>query len=244
MVITRLPSSTESRISDSALRRLRIPIWARLSTCSIGEMWRKGVDVGEAQIVDERRVVDMGVEVDDVQRLPVLVPPDDRVGHRVVAAEHHRQRAGGEDRLGHVGRVVERAVDVGGPYVDVADVGDGPVRHLVGEVGAPGLRVVEPGLGGREPQRMLANRARTHPRAGEEGRAFVEGDAEDRDVGVERVEVGFDRRAQKGRDADERAMEVQPGTSAARCHGRPSIPITRFTNLSYRDMFFISMQYP
>ena len=177
------------------------------------------VDVGEAQIVDERRVVDMGVEVDDVQRRLVLVASHDRVGDRVVAAEHHRQRAFGEDRLGEVGRIVERALHVGGPDVDVADIGDGPVRHLVREVGASGLRVVEPGIGGGEAQRVLANRARPHARAGEERRAFVEGDPVNRDVGVERIEVGFDRRTQERGDADERAVEPDSGTSAARCHG-------------------------
>ena len=177
------------------------------------------VGVGEAQVVDERRVVDVGIEVDDVQRFLVLVPPDDRVGDGVVAAEDHRQRPPGEDRPGEVGRVVERALHVGGPHVDVADVGDGPVRHLVGEVGATGFRVVEPGVGGGEAQGMLSNRARPHARTREERRAFVERNPVDGDVGVERVEVRFDSRAQERGDPDERAVELDSGASAARCHG-------------------------
>ena len=177
------------------------------------------VDVGEAEIVDERRIVDMGVEVDDVQRRLVLVSPHDRIGHRMVAAEHDRQRPPGQNRLGQVGRVVERAPDVGRPDVDIADIGDGSVRHLICEVGAPGLRVVEPGVGGGEAQRMLADRARTHARAGEEGRAFVEGNPEDSDIGVERFEIRLDRRAEERRDADKRAAKSDSGPSAARCHG-------------------------
>ena len=87
----------------------------------------ESVAVGEAEVVDEGRIVDVGVEVDDVQRLLVLVSPHDRIGDRVVAAEHHRYRPPGEDRPGEIGRVVERALHVGGPYVDVADVRDGLV---------------------------------------------------------------------------------------------------------------------
>ena len=177
------------------------------------------VGVGEAEIVDERRIVDVGIEVDDVQRLLVLVSLDDRVGDGVVTAEHHRQCPLGEDRFGEIGRIVERALHVGGPYVDIPDVRDGLVGHFVGEVRATGVRVVEPGVGRREAQRVLANRARTHARAREEGRAFVEGDPVDRDVGVEGVEICLDGRAQERREVDERAVELDSRPSAARCHG-------------------------
>ena len=47
--------------------------------------------VGEAEIVDEGRIVGVGVKVDDVQRRLVLVTLHDRVGDGVVAAEHDRQ---------------------------------------------------------------------------------------------------------------------------------------------------------
>ena len=180
------------------------------------------VAVGETEIVDEGRIVDVGVEVDDVQRLLILEPPHDRVGDRVVAAEHHRQRPPGQDCPGEIGRVVECALHVGGPYVDVADVGDGPVGHLVGEVGTPGLGVVEPGVGPGEAQRVLSDRAGPHARAREKGRAFVEGDPVDGDVGVERVEIRFDGRAQERGNADEGAVELDSGLSAARCHDRLS----------------------
>ena len=50
----------------------------------------------------------------------------------------------------------------------------------------------------------------------------------DRDVGVERVEVGFNRRAEERRDADERPVEPDSGSSAAGCHGRP--PPSAFTS--------------
>ena len=109
------------------------------------------VHVGEAQIVDERRIVDVGVQMDDVQRRLVLEAPHDRIGHRMVSAEHHRQGTGGEDRLGEIGRIVEGAVDIGRPDVNIADVGDGFIGHLVGEVSAPGQRIVEPGTGACKP---------------------------------------------------------------------------------------------
>ena len=111
------------------------------------------VGVGKAQIVDEGRVVDVGVEVDDVQRRLVLEPLHDRIGDRVIAAKHHGQRPLGENRLGEVGRVVERALHVGGPDVDIADIRNGPVGHLVGKVGVAGLGVVEP------ERRIAANRS-------------------------------------------------------------------------------------
>ena len=115
-----------------------------------------------------------------------------RVGDGVVAAEHDRRRPLCEDRAGELGRVVERVLHGGAPDVDIADVGDGPVGQLVGEVGAEGLRVVEPEVGLREAQRVLPNRAWPRARAREEGPSFVEGNPVDRDVGVEGVEVGLD----------------------------------------------------
>ena len=72
------------------------------------------------------------------------------------------------------------------------------------------LRVVEPEVGLRKAERMLPNRARPRARAREEGRAFVEGNPVDRDVGVQGVEVGLDARAQERRDADERTPSPQP----------------------------------
>ena len=136
----------------------------------------------------------------------------------VVATEDHRERPPRDDRPGEVRRVIERALDVGGPHVDVADVGDGPVRHLVGEVGGPGLRIVEPGVGGGEAKGMLPDGTRPHARAREERRAFVEGHPVDRDVGVERVEVRFDARAQERGDPHERSVEPDSGASAAQGH--------------------------
>ena len=174
----------------------------------------KRMDVGEAQIVDERRIVDVGVEVDDVQRLLVLVRLYDRVGDRVIAAERHRHRPPGKDRPGEIGRIFERALDVGRPDVDVADIRDGLVLHLVFEVGAPGHRIIETGIGG-EPQRVLANRTRTHARTGKKRRAFVKGDPENRDLGIESIKAGFDRRTQERGDADERAVQLESGTSTA-----------------------------
>ena len=61
----------------------------------------------------------------------------------------------------------------------------------------------------------LPNRAWPRARAREEGRAFVEGNPVDRDVGVERVEIGLDARAQKRRDADERTVEPDSGLISA-----------------------------
>ena len=56
-----------AKAADSHLRKAQhVPHWSDVA---------KRVNVGEAQIVDERRVVDMRVEVDNVQRLRVLVSP-------------------------------------------------------------------------------------------------------------------------------------------------------------------------
>ena len=82
--------------------------------------------------VDERLVVHVGVEVDDVE--PLLVGPYHGVGDRVVAADDDREGARLEDLL-HVARdVLEGLLDVGVDDVGVTAVDDPVVLPLVLEV--------------------------------------------------------------------------------------------------------------
>ena len=92
----------------------------------------------------ERPVVHVRVEVHDVE--PVLEGAHHWVRDRVVAADHYRQGAGGEDP-GHVARdVVERLRHVRVHDVGVAAVDEATVDSLVVEVPAILGDVVIPAL--------------------------------------------------------------------------------------------------
>ncbi len=65
--------------------------------------------------------------------------------------------------------------------------------HFIFEKLLRGFRIVKAlAAAAHEAQGMLAQRAGAHSRAGEIGRAFVEGNAHDRDGGIELVKVGAD----------------------------------------------------
>ena len=146
----------------------------------------------------ERPVVHVRVEVHDVE--PVLEGAHHWVRDRVVAADHYRQGAGGEDP-GHVARdVVERLLHVRVHDVGVAAVDEATVDSLVVEVPAILGDVVIPpltvhGATAGELDRELADLAGGEPRARLPGRALIAGRAQDGDVGVQPVEVGAGRTA-------------------------------------------------
>jgi hypothetical protein len=102
----------------------------------------------------ERRIVSVRVEMDDVQLL--VEGTEDRIGDRMIAAKHHRQRAAVEDPAHHGRDVLEGARRVGRMNVDVAYVGDQALRHLLDEIFAPRLGVVVAVAAAIETQGMLA----------------------------------------------------------------------------------------
>src|SRR5262249_29913853 len=110
------------------------------------------IAVGPLHTVDERPVVQVGVEVDDVE--PLAVRPHHRVGDGVVAADDDWEDAGGEDAADVPGDVGERALDVGVDDVRVAAVHDAAMAALVLEVAPVLLDVVvaELPLGGAVPR--------------------------------------------------------------------------------------------
>ena len=174
------------------------------------------VAVRQLEPVDERQVVEVRVEVDDVERLGVRA--DDRVRDAVVAAEHDRQRAPLEEPPRHRGHVVEGPGHVGGQDVRVARVDDAAVGELVAQELPPERRVVVPLAPRPEAHRVLPDAARAEPGARHERRPLVARDAHHGDVGVEPVEVGGDDGAEEGRDADERGVPARPGRG---WHGAP-----------------------
>ena len=117
--------------------------------------------------MDEGRVVDVGIEVNHVERL--VVGPDDRVADGVVATQDDWQGAAVEELAGHRRDIVEGVHDVGRQDVRVADVDHPAVSHLVLEEPPPRLRVVVASPVSVEADRVLPDTARPHPRAGQEG---------------------------------------------------------------------------
>ena len=75
---------------------------------------------------------------------------------------------------------------------------------------------------GSETQRMLPDAAGPETRARQERRAFVRGDTQDGDIGIQARNVGLDRDAEEGRDAGEGVAcgrgSLEPGAFFG-CHG-------------------------
>ena len=83
-ILAKSARSTERRLSSATSRCHRI--CAHFDRHPQAER----MDVGEAEIVNEWRVVNVCVEVNDVQRVFVFVRLDDGVGDGMVATEHSR----------------------------------------------------------------------------------------------------------------------------------------------------------
>nr|WP_197946047.1 hypothetical protein [Phytohabitans suffuscus] len=119
--------------------------------------------------------VDVPVEVDDAQVAVEVLghPAHGGVADRVVAAEHHRERARGVDVTDRLGDLVERLLDVRRDGEDVAEVRD---RDRLAQVDAEleGVRAVQRG--------DLADALRAEAGARAVRGAAVEGRAEHRHV--------------------------------------------------------------
>jgi hypothetical protein len=170
----------------------------------------------------------VGVDVDQIELAQRLHPQAQRVADRVVAADRHHQRSALGDRPrgardAAVVRLRVRALDQ-----DVAHIRHGHARqvvavrlHVVPALGArilPGARkarIVELSLG------RLAGSSRPRPLAGRDpglGRAAVVGDAEERDLGIERVEVAHARHPE---ERPRRGVgERRGGLHGRKCRGR------------------------
>ena len=79
--------------------------------------------------VNEGRIVDMGVEVDDVERLTVR--SDNRECNCVVASKHHRHRACVQYHPGQVSDVLESAFNICDQDVRVTHIYNSIVCKLI-----------------------------------------------------------------------------------------------------------------
>ena len=159
--------------------------------------------VAEADAVPLVNEVEMRVDLHDVEGAAALESRDAGDVDRVVAAEHHGQRAGLQNRthtLLDIGMAVQR---VGMNDVGVAEVDDADIL----EVGDVVLVVVSAGVAEGEQRRGLADGPRPEACAGPPLRAEVEGRTEDRDIGVDAVPIGLVGALAEGCDADERQVE-------------------------------------
>ena len=104
--------------------------------------------------------------------------------------------------------------------VDIAGVGDGSVGQLVGEVGAGGLRVIQPRVGLRKAQRVPS----VAPRASPQGRASLRRREPRRPRCWCRGRRGRSRCARAGTTGCRQKWSVEPdsGLSAVRGRGRLS----------------------
>jgi hypothetical protein len=180
----------------------------------------QGIAVAVAHAVALVDEIEMGVHVDDVDRVLVVEGSDAGDVHRVVAAEHHRQGARLEDLANAELDIVVALVGIGVNHVSVADVDH---AHFVDrQVGDVVLEVVGPVVAEGKEGRGLADRARPEARAGAVLGAHVEGRAEDRDVGVDRVPVETGRLLAEGTMTNEGQIEA-PALVSVLCHGTPCL---------------------
>ena len=111
--------------------------------------------------------IDVAVEVDDADplRRALCDAPHAGKADRMVAAQHHRQRAGGEDMRDAAGNLVEALLQIGGNGEHVAGVAQ---CHLLAQIDAELVivRIVE--------RRDTPDALRPEARAGTVGRAGIE----------------------------------------------------------------------
>ena len=124
----------------------------------------------------------------------------------MVAAQHHRQRAGFQD-LAHaeldIGMALHR---VGMHDVGIADIDDGDVAAR--QVGDVVLMVVGAAMAEGEQGGGFADGARSEAGAGAPLGAAVEGCAKDRDIRVDGVPVRLVGIFAEGADADKRQVQT------------------------------------
>jgi hypothetical protein len=82
----------------------------------------KWMTIGELQIVDKWRVVDVGIKVHHMQRL--IKSTYNWIGHAVIPTEHHWKGALGQDLSCHVGCILEGGSHFRGPHIDITYIRD------------------------------------------------------------------------------------------------------------------------
>ena len=145
--------------------------------------------VSELQIMDERRVVDVSVEVHDVQWL--TESSHDRVGHSMIAAEHNRESTAGKDLARHLRRIVERSPNLGRPHIDITGIDDQALAEFFLQVLTAGLGIVDAALC-TEPEGMFTNRSWSHPGTGKKRRSFIVRYTENGNICIQLIQVRAD----------------------------------------------------
>jgi hypothetical protein len=139
----------------------------------------EGARVAVARVVARVGEVEVRVELDDLQAVHVVEGAEQRVAHRVVAAEEDRQAGALAEGAGGLGDALAGELGLERRQVDVARV----AQRDAGETGAAGAQVVEAFRRQRVAQRRLAHGARGEALPGAEAHGEVEGDAEHGGVG-------------------------------------------------------------
>ena len=158
-------------------------------------------------------IIEMGVDMDDMDRRFAIEGADARDMHRMVAAEDDRHCPGRQDLPHAVFDIVEALQGIDMDHIGVADIDDADL--VAGEKQEIVLGIVGAPADGEE-LRGVAEPPGPEARAGADLGAEVEGRAHDRDIGIDGVPVLLVRLLHEGRDADER--QIEPG--ALRRFGR------------------------
>ena len=175
-------------------------------------------------------IIEMGVDMDDMDRRFAVEGADAGDMHRVVAAQDDRQCPGCEHLPHAVFDIVEALQGIDMDHVGIADIDDADL--VAGEEQEIVLRIVG-ALADGEELRGVAESLRPEARAGADLGAEVEGRAHDGDIGVDGVPVRLVRLLHEGRNADE--GEIEPGAfrGVGRVrHGQGSLAGRRHSNLA------------
>ncbi|MCY1396555.1 hypothetical protein D9M71_115320 [compost metagenome] len=169
-----------------------------------GAAQRVAVAVAHAMaLVDE---VQVGVEVDDVDRAAAFEGLDNRCVHRVVTTEHDRHGTGLEQLAYGEFDVVVTGVHIGMDDIGVTHVDD---AHILGlQVHHVVFEIVGTAVAKRKQGRCLTDAAWPEACAGAPLGAHVVGSPKHRDVGIDVFPVEADRRFGEGAVANEGQVQA------------------------------------
>src|SRR4051794_13462720 len=112
--------------------------------------------------------------------------------NRMISAEDDGQRLRFQHSLDGLRNVAKCVNNVRWQNIDIASIDDPVMSHCIFKHSPGGLRIEASARGGHEAKRLLPDASWAKACAWHEGRAFIGGHPNDRDVRVQLVEIGAD----------------------------------------------------
>lgn len=125
----------------------------------------KGVSIRVLIAMNEGRVVDVSMKMNDMQGL--AIGSHNRKCNGVVSTQHYRHSFGIQQFSGHVCDALESALYIGGPHISIANIGDSPMFGLVLKEDLVSVLVIV--ATGPESEGVFSNRSRSEAGARHEG---------------------------------------------------------------------------